>query len=60
MDGTVKLVFTFIGYGVLIWSVISDSIARAIIGIGLLFVIGLDNERWIKPSQLTGSEEKGK
>ena len=41
MNETISTYFSFIGYGILIWGIISDSIARVIGAIGLLFLIAI-------------------
>jgi len=42
MNEKLGISLTLIAYSVLVWGAITSSIARAIIGIGLLFLVGLD------------------
>ncbi len=42
MESNIKTIMTLLNYGILIWAVISNSIARAIVGIGLMILLALD------------------
>ena len=46
MNGNIKLLLLLISFGILIWASITNSIARAIIGIGIWFLVGADSEDW--------------
>lgn len=44
MDENIKTIMILISYGILIWSLITNSLTRAVIGLGLLYLIGLDKK----------------